>query len=74
MARATLSYTLPEEEGDFRAAMQGRDAQLVLSSFDMYLRNRIKHGDLPDAVHEALQAARDELRGMCEEHRVSLDD
>lgn len=74
MARATLSYTLPEEEVDFRAAMQGRDAQLTLGSFDMYLRNRIKYGDLPDAVHEALQAARDELRGMCEEHRVSLDD
>lgn len=74
MARAVLVYRLPEEESDFRAAVHGRDAKLVLWSFDMYLRNRLKHGELPMDVHEALQQARDELRSMLAEHGVSLDD
>lgn len=74
MARAILIYRLPEEEGDFRAALQGRDAKLALWSFDQYLRNRLKYEDLPDGVHDALQAARDELRSMLGEHHVSLDE
>ena len=74
MARATLSYTLPEEESDFKAALQGRDAKLCLWQFLMYLRNRVKHGELPPEVHDALQAARDELQSMMQEHGVSLDD
>ena len=54
--------------------MQGQAARLALWSFDQYLRNRLKYEDLPDGVHDALQAARDELRGMLEEHHVSLDE
>ena len=74
MARATLSYTLPEEESDFKAALQGRDAKLCLWNFAMYLRNRVKHGELSPEVRQALQAAREELQSMMNEHGVSLDD
>ena len=74
MARAVLVYRLPEEESDFRSAMQGRDAKLVLWSFEMYLRNRLKYEPLSKTVYAELQAARDELRSMLEEHSVSLDD
>lgn len=74
MARYTLSFRLPDEESEFKAAVQGRDAKLCLWHFAMYLRNRVKHGELPPEVHDALQAARDELQSMMHEHGVSLDD
>lgn len=76
MGKATLEYTLPDEESEFRAALQGMSAKLVLWSFDTYLRNRLKYCDdsMTQETHDALQAARDELRSMCEEHHVSLDE
>ena len=76
MARAQLTYNLPEEASDFHNALQGTACKLVLWSFDTYLRNRLKYGDdsLTQEAYDALQAARDELRSMCEEHRVSLDE
>lgn len=74
MARATLSFRLPDEESEFTAAVQGRDAKLCLWQFAMYLRNRVKHGELSPEVRQALQAAREELQSMMNEHGVSLDD
>lgn len=74
MARYTLSFRLPDEESEFKAAVQGRDAKLCLWQFAMYLRNRVKHGELSPEVRQALQAAREELQSMMTEHGVSLDD
>ena len=74
MARYTLSFRVPEEESEFRAAVQGRDAKLCLWQIAMYLRNRVKHGELSAEVCDALQAAREELQSMMNEHGVSLDD
>lgn len=74
MARATLTYTLPDEAGDFHAALQGADARLVLWSFDQYLRNRTKYEELPSEARKALRAAREELHSLLTEHGISLDD
>ena len=74
MARAQLTYTLPDEAADFHAAMQGADARLVLWSFDQYLRNRTKYEELPGAARKALQAAREELHSLLTEHGISLED
>lgn len=74
MARAQLTYTLPDEVADFHAAIQGADARLVLWSFDQYLRNRTKYEELPSEAHKALRAAREELHSLLTEHGISLDD
>ena len=74
MARATLSFLLPDEAEEFSAALQGGRARTVLWSFDQYLRNRVKYEQLEPAVHDALKHARAELHSMLAEHRVTLDE
>lgn len=74
MPRATLTFTLPDEQSEFQNAVNGQAFKVVLFSFDQYLRNRVKYEPLPDAVYAALQSARSELHAMLSEHGVSLDD
>lgn len=45
MPIAILKFRLPEEEGDFNSALQGRDAKLVLWEIDQRLRSLLKHGE-----------------------------
>ena len=74
MGKAILSFTLPDEESEFRSAVNGSKYQCVLWSLDQHLRNRIKHEDLQPAVYDALQHARAELHSMLSEHGVTLDE
>jgi hypothetical protein len=74
LAKAIFSFTLPDEESEFRSAINGSKLQSVLWSLDQHLRNRIKHEDLPAKVHDALQHTRDELYSLLSEHGVSLDE
>lgn len=42
--KATLTYTLPDEQGDFDAARLGSKALLALWEIDQRCRSLIKHG------------------------------
>lgn len=74
VARATLTFYLPDEADEFRSALHGGQFKSVLWSLDQHLRNRIKHEELSGAVHDALQQTRDELHAMLREHGCSLDE
>ena len=60
MPTATLRFTLPEEESEFRTAQQGREAKSTLWEIDQRLRSLLKHGEPTD--QEARLA--EEIRGM----------
>ena len=45
MPIATLKFTLPEEDVEFKTAMQGREAKVVLWDIDQKLRSLLKHGE-----------------------------
>jgi hypothetical protein len=45
MPKATLQFDLPEEDGDFNAAVQGRRAITILWEIDQWCRGLLKHGD-----------------------------
>ena len=45
MPIATLRYNLPDEQGDFDAALAGRKALLALHEIDQRLRSLLKHGE-----------------------------
>ncbi|MFN6189744.1 MAG: hypothetical protein ACK48S_02315 [Planctomycetia bacterium] len=45
MPVVTLRYTLPEEQGEFDAAINGRKAFLALWEIDQRLRSLLKHGE-----------------------------
>ena len=72
MPIATLRFRLPEEETDFRDAVEGSRAKVVLSLIDEHLRQQIKHGELDDAVEVALQEVRSWLHSTCTEHGIDL--
>jgi glutamate-1-semialdehyde aminotransferase len=42
--KATLQFTLPDEQGDFDAAVAGREALSALWEIDQHLRSLLKHG------------------------------
>lgn len=45
MPRATLTFTLPDEDIEHRAALQGAAAKVALWEIDQRLRGLLKHGD-----------------------------
>lgn len=46
---------------EMQVALAGAEMKVVLCEHDLWLRNRIKHCDLPAPVEDALQEARDNL-------------
>ena len=45
MPISIMKFTLPEEDVEFRAATQGRDAKVALWDIDQKLRSLLKHGE-----------------------------
>lgn len=62
MPRATLTFTLPDEEPEHRAALQGREAKRVLWEIDQRLRTLLKHGDPSDETARLAEEIRDLIR------------
>jgi hypothetical protein len=69
---ATLTFTLPDEQEEFDRAVQGGDWRMVVEDLDAHLRSRLRHEDLPDEVHAALERARTHLYTLLEERGLSL--
>ena len=60
--RATLTYTLPDEQSEYDAARLGREALTTLCEIDQHCRSLIKHG-----------TPSDETRRLAEEIRAMID-
>jgi hypothetical protein len=58
--KATLTFRLPDEQGDYDAARLGSQALLTLWEIDQKCRSLLKHGD---PTPEARKLA-EEIRGM----------
>jgi hypothetical protein len=69
---ATLTFSLPEEQEEFDRAVQGSDWRMVVEDLDAHLRSRLRHEDLSEDVHAALDRARTHLYGLLEERGLSL--
>ena len=62
MARATLTFRLPDEEPEHRAALQGREAKRVLWEIDQRLRGVLKHGDPSEETARLAEEIRSLIR------------
>jgi hypothetical protein len=58
--RATLTFTLPDEQGEFDAARLGRSALSTLWGIDQRCRAICKHGEPSDETRRLAE----EIRGM----------
>jgi hypothetical protein len=70
MPKATLSFTLPEEQCEFTAATEGQAARTLLWEIDQHCRGLIKHGDLPEEIDRHLQEIRDMIRNA---HGITIE-
>jgi hypothetical protein len=70
MPRATLTYSLPEEQNEYDAAREGSAARSLIWAIDQHCRSLLKHGS-PDAATRAL--AGDIRQMILEEPGVTLD-
>jgi hypothetical protein len=56
--KATLTYTLPDEQAEFDAARLGREALSTLWEIDQHCRSLVKHGELTPEQREMAEAIR----------------
>jgi len=61
MPKVTLTFKLPEEEPEYRAAMEGEAARSLLWAIDQRCRTVVKHEENPSADRIALAT---EIRQM----------
>jgi hypothetical protein len=54
MPRVTISFNLPDEEAEFRCAIDGGDYLTRLCMIDQWCRDRLKHGEPGDQERLAL--------------------
>ena len=59
--KATLTFTLPDDQGDFDAALLGRSAITALWEIENHCRAIVKHGD-----------PREDMRELCETIRAMI--
>jgi hypothetical protein len=58
--KATLTFNLPDEQGEFDAARLGSQALAALWDIDQRCRSLLKHGDPSDETARLAE----EIRGM----------
>ena len=66
--KATLEFTLPDDEPEHRYALAGRDALIALEQIDNWARGILKHGEPGDEGERLLR----EVRTMIPYELVSL--
>jgi hypothetical protein len=62
MPHVILRYRLPDEQVEFNAAMQGREAKDTIWEVDQYCRGLLKHGTISDETASHLEHIREMLR------------
>jgi len=67
MPTATLTFNLPDEQGDFAAAINGRKAFLALWEIDQRCRSLLKHGEPGDEARRLAEEIRQLIRDECAE-------
>lgn len=67
--KATLTFSLPDEEAEYRAAVEGMAARNLLWQIDQECRSTLKHGDPSEETRAALES----LRRLIAESDVRLD-
>lgn len=70
MAKATLTFNLPEERSEYFTAVHAGNWKSIVFELSMFLRNKIKYGHNFKTADEALQAIKTELWHQCESNKI----
>ena len=71
---ATLKFSLPEENHQYRAAIDGEAYRAVISEVDNYLRNQEKYGDLHMVdTGKAIRTIRKFIEDTLDDHNLKIN-
>ena len=71
--KAKLIFNLPEEQEEFNDAVNGSAFKTAIWELDQYIRSQLKHGVLPDDVHDKVQEIRDQLHSILDDNNVMYE-
>jgi hypothetical protein len=71
--KAILEFDLPEENTDFKSAINGHNYKNAVWDFDQMLRSEMKHKELSDDTYKAYEYCRKELRRILEEDNLFIE-
>jgi hypothetical protein len=71
--KAKLIFNLPEENHEWKNAVDGSSMRSTLWEYDQWLRNKLKYEDLTDEQHQVYQGCRDHLRTLLYENNIDID-
>ena len=71
--KATLTFTLPEEEHEYNNAVEGAKMRSILWDVDQWLRSKMKYEELSDGQFDAFKETRDHLRRLLIEENRDLE-
>jgi hypothetical protein len=69
--KATLEFNLPEEDDEFRTAVDGHRWRLVVTDLDEALRTSLKYNE-DEKHHSGLLEARNTLNRLLEEYGLDI--
>jgi hypothetical protein len=71
--KAKLIFDLPEENHEWKNAIDGSSMRSTLWEYDQWLRSKIKYEDLDDEQYQVYQGCRDHLRTLLIENNIDID-
>ena len=71
MPKATLTFSLPEEQREYECATHGADWKGIVYEVSIFLRNALKYGHKYKSADEALESISRELWAECQ--AINLD-
>jgi hypothetical protein len=71
--KAVLEFDLPEDQDDFKSAINGNNYKSAIWNFDQLLRSEMKYKELSDETYKAYKYCREELRKILEEDNLFIE-
>ena len=71
--KAKLIFNLPEENHEWKNAIDGSSMRSTLWEYDQRMRSKVKYEDLTDEQHQVYQGCRDHLRTLLYENNIDID-
>jgi hypothetical protein len=71
--KAVLEFNLPEDNSDFKDAINGSNYKSAIWDFDQLLRSEIKYKELSEETYKSLKWCREELRKILAEDNLFIE-
>lgn len=72
--KATLKFNLPEEQHEYRNALEGAKMRCALYEIFEMLRSKVKHSDLTDEQYKAYSEVKEFMQKIFIEDNIDIYD